>query len=86
MNVFLSWLLSEPPSEQAREGASLTAMRASLNDPARAPDAVARQRAKARAESQAAAAWERKPIAQLVIRILAVLQLPPYAQNVMLAT
>ena len=55
-DVFLSWLLSEPPSEQAREGASLTAMRASLNDPARAPDAVARQRAKARAESQAAAA------------------------------
>jgi hypothetical protein len=60
-------------------------MRASLDDPARAPDAVARQRAKARAESQAAA-WERKPIAQPVIRILAVLQFPPSAQNVMLAT
>ena len=29
---------------------------------------------------------EERMIAQLVIRILAVLQLPPYAQNVMLAT
>jgi hypothetical protein len=29
---------------------------------------------------------EQRMIAQLVIRILAVLQLPPYAQNVMLAT
>jgi hypothetical protein len=78
---------AERTAKRASAGrASLTAMRASLKDPARAPDAVARQRAKARAESQAAAAWERKPIAQLVIRILAVLQLPPYAQNVTLAT
>jgi hypothetical protein len=40
--------------------ATLAAMRASLDDPARAPDAVVRQRAKARAESRAARVWEQE--------------------------
>jgi hypothetical protein len=40
--------------------ATLASMRASPDDPARTPESLAKQRAKSRAESLAAAAWERK--------------------------